>query len=154
MTTIPPQPLAQPSASAFMAAVPAMSGGNTPFAARYARELRDVIIRQAHRSPRNMQVHLGPSEIGSMCDRQVIGKFAGEPETAHVADPWASVVGTAVHAWLAEHFGLENGLNGYIRWVTEQRVAAHPLYPGTADLYDGVEEVLVDWKVQGPTSMA
>jgi hypothetical protein len=143
-----------PSASAFMAAVPAMSGGNTPFAARYARELRDVIVRQAHRSPRNMQRTLGPSEIGSVCDRQVVGKFAGEPETNHVSDPWASVVGTAVHAKLAEFFALENGLNGYVRWVPEQRVSAHPLYPGTADLYDGVEEIVVDHKVLGPTSMA
>jgi hypothetical protein len=80
------------------------------------------------------------------CDRQVVGKFAGEPVTNHVADPWPSIVGTAVHAWLAEHFSLENGLNGYDRWITEKRVSPHPLYPGTADLYDGVEELVCDWK--------
>jgi len=142
------------TAAAFMGTVPAMSGGNTPFAARYARELRDVILRQASRQPRNLQVHLGPSEIGSECDRQVVGKFAGEPHTNHVGDPWASIVGTAVHAWLAEKFGLENSLNGYLRWITERQVAPHPAYPGHADLYDGIEEAVVDWKILGPTSMA
>lgn len=145
---------APPSPSEYMARVPVMSGGNTAFAARYARELRDVIIRQADRQPRNVQRSLGPSELGLVCDRRVVSKFAGEPKTNHVSDPWPSVVGTAVHAWLAEHFGLENNLNGYIRWVTEQRVAAHPLYPGTADLYDAVEELVCDWKALGPTSMA
>lgn len=142
------------SPSAFMGTVPALSGGNTPSAVRYGRTLRDVIIRQASRMPRNVQRSLGPSELGSECHRQVVGKFAGEPITNHVADPWASIVGTAIHAWLAEHFGLENNLNGFIRWVPEQRVAAHPLYPGTADLYDAVEETVVDWKALGPTSMA
>ena len=41
------------------------------------------------------------------CDRQVVSKMCGEPVTNHVADPWPSVVGTAVHAWLAEKF--DNG---------------------------------------------
>lgn len=143
-----------PSPGQVMGKVPSMAGGNTAAAIRYGRELRDVIVRQASRQPRQVQVHLGPSELGTACDRQVVGKFAGEPRTAHVIDPWASVVGTAVHAWLAEHFGLENRLNGFTRWVPEQRVAPHPLYPGTADLYDGVTETVVDWKCLGPTSMS
>jgi hypothetical protein len=138
----------------FLATVPAMAGGNTAFAARYARELREVVVRQAHRQPRNVQRHLGPSELGHICHRHVVGKFAGEQITNHVVDPWPSIVGTAVHAWLAEKFLIENTINGVIRWVTEQRVHPDPLYPGTADLYDAYEQVLVDHKVLGPTSMA
>lgn len=80
------------------------------------------------------------------CHRLVIGKFAGEQITNHVTDPWPSIVGTAVHAWLAEKFLIENTINGVIRWVTEQRVHPDPLYPGTADLYDAYEQVLVDHK--------
>lgn len=144
----------QMSPGSFMGTTPVMSGSNTPAGARYARELRDVIIRQADRQPRNVQRHLGPSEIGVACDRQVVGKFAGEPRTGHVPDPWASVVGTAVHAKLAEFFANENKLNGFTRWVPELRVSPHPLYPGTADLYDGVTETVVDHKVLGPTSIA
>lgn len=137
-----------------MGTVPAMSGSNTAAGARYARELRDAILRQATRQPRNTQRHLGPSELGEECDRQVVGKFAGEPRTNNVSDPWASVVGTAVHAKLAEFFASENHLNGFTRWVPELKVSPHPLYPGTADLYDGVTETVVDWKILGPTSMA
>lgn len=141
------------SPDAFMRAVPALPGGNTPWAARYGLELREIIVRQAHRSPRNLQAHLGPSELGQECDRQVVGKLAGEPVTNHVSDPWPSVVGTAVHAWLARHFSLENTLTQTLRWVPEQHVSPHPSYPGTADLYDAAEQCVVDWKCLGSTSM-
>jgi hypothetical protein len=144
------------SPEAFMAAAPSLPSGNTAFASAYAHELREIIVRQAHRQPRNMQSHLGPSEIGAECDRQVVGKLAGEPVTNHVPDPWPSIVGTAVHAWLAEKFGLENRLNGLAipRWLTEQRVSPHPSYPGTADLYDTQYRAVVDWKILAPTSLA
>jgi hypothetical protein len=144
------------SPSAFMAAAPTLPNGNTAFASAYAHELHEIINRQAHRQPRNMQSHLGPSEIGDQCDRKVVGKLAGEPVTNHVVDPWASIVGTAVHAWLAEKFGLENQLNQFAfpRWLTEVRVTPHPSYPGTADLYDAAYKSVVDWKILGPTSMA
>ena len=136
----------------FMAAAPPSLSGNTPWASRYASELRQVVHEHARGSPRNMQVHLGPSEIGSPCDRQVVGKLAGIPMTNHVVDPWASVIGTAVHAWLAVAFTADNARHG-IRWVAERRVTPHPDHPGTADLYDGVEQAVVDHKILGPTSL-
>ena len=137
----------------FMAAAPTGLNGNTPWAARYASELRQVVNEHARGSARNLQVHLGPSEIGSPCDRQVVGKLAGIPTTNHVVDPWASVVGTAVHAWLADAFAADNKRHG-IRWVPEQRVIPHPDHPGTADLYDAVEQAVVDHKCLGESSMA
>lgn len=140
---------------AFMQAapVPAMPQGNTLWASRYAADLRQVIVRQASRQPRSVQLFLGPSELGAECDRQVIGKMIAAPRTNHVSDPWPSIVGTAVHAWLAEKFRLENELNGTLRWLTETRVAPHPQHPGTADLFDLLEAALVDWKILGPTSI-
>src|ERR1043165_287215 len=139
----------------YMDLVPAMPNGSTPWAARYAWELMDAIKRQAARQPRNLQVHLGPSELGHICDRNVVGKLAGQPHTGHVIDPWPSIVGTAVHAWLADAFAKENLLNGFIRWVPEARVTPSPLQnPGTADLYDAATNTVVDWKVLGPTSIA
>lgn len=138
----------------FMAAArPVALIGNTPWAAGYAATLRGVVHEHARNSKRNLQIHLGPSEIGSPCDRQVVGKLAGIPETNHVADPWASVVGTAVHAWLADAFSADNLRHG-LRWVPEQRVIPHPDHSGTADLYDGLEQAVVDHKILGPTSMA
>lgn len=143
-----------PSPGQMLARVPSLPGGNTPWAQQYGRELREIIVRQAHRSPRNLQIHLGPSEIGEVCDRQVVGKFSGQPQTNHVTDPWPSIVGTAVHAWLADAFAKENNLDGILRWVTEQRVAPHPSYPGSCDLYDASNMCTVDWKILGPTTIS
>jgi hypothetical protein len=133
---------------------PAMPGGSSPWASAYGRDLRDAIIRQARRQPRSVQRSLGPSELGAECDRQVVSKMCGEPVTNNVSDPWPSVVGTAVHAWLAEKFGNENRLNGQARWLTEASVLPHPLYRGTSDIYDTATQTVVDWKVLGPTSLA
>ncbi|HEX7038701.1 MAG TPA: hypothetical protein VF202_01150 [Trueperaceae bacterium] len=137
----------------FMAAAPAPLSGNSPWAVRYAADLRRVVNEHAAHNPRTLQAHLGPSELGSICDRQVAGKLAGVPRTNHVVDPWPSIVGTAVHAWLADAFAADNARHG-LRWVPEQRVVPHPDHPGTADLYDGEEQAVVDHKILGETAMA
>jgi len=143
---------------AFMAAAPAPLNGNSPWSSRYAAELRRVVIEHAERSPRSLQLQLGPSEVGVACDRQVVGKMAGLPKTNHVSDPWPSIVGTAVHAWLADAFDADNARRGVIRWVTEQRVQTHPdaglIHPGTGDLYDAAEQAVDDHKVLGETTLA
>lgn len=138
----------------FMAAAPAPIGGSSPWASRYATEFRRVVREHAARQPRSLQTFLGPSELGARCDRQVVGKFAGEPETNHVVDPWASVIGTAVHAWLADAFVADNHRHGVLRWVAEQQVTPHPDHPGKADLYDAVERAVADHKILGESSMA
>lgn len=142
------------TAAQFMSAAPAPMNGSSPWASRYAAELRRVVTETALNAPRNRQRQLGPSELGSQCDRQVAGKMAGLPHTNHVVDPWASVIGTAVHAWLADAFTSDNIRHNLMRWVSEQRVTPHPDHPGTMDLYDAWEQAVVDHKILGETSMA
>jgi len=142
------------SPAEFMAASPRVLDGSSEWASRYARELRGVITRQATLAPRSQQAHLGPSELGEPCHRQVTGKLAGVPRTNHVSDPWPSIVGTATHAWLAQACRDDNERERALRWVTEQRVEPHPDYPGSADLYDAWEAAVVDWKVLGASSLA
>jgi hypothetical protein len=137
----------------FMSSAPTPVGGSSPWAARYAAELRRVILDYAARAPRTLQQHLGPSELGVPCDRQVAGKMAALPSTNHVADPWPSIVGTACHAYAEEAFSADNLRQGLMRWVTEQKVTPHPDHPGTADLYDAVERAVVDHKFLGESSM-
>lgn len=143
------------SPAEFMASAkaPPPLNGSSPWASRYAAELRRVVVEHAARAPRSLQVHLGPSELGHACDRQVVGKMAGVPTTNHVADPWPSVVGTAIHAWLADAFTAANARHG-MRWVAEQRVTPHPNHPGTADLYDAQWRAVVDHKCLSESSMA
>jgi len=140
--------------AAFMSSAPTPVGGSTPWASRYAAELRRVFLEHAARAPRTLQQHLGPSELGVACDRQVVGKMAALPATNHVADPWPSIVGTACHAWAADAFDADNVRRNVLRWVTETRVTPHPDHPGTADLYDAQERAVVDHKFLGESSMA
>lgn len=128
--------------------------GNTPWASAMAREVIGVVTRATERAPRSQQVHLGPSEIGVECDRQVVGKLLRMPKTNHVADPWPSFVGSAVHVALADAFDADNRATGVLRWLTETRVEPHPDHRGTADLYDEVEQAVLDHKNLGESSMA
>ncbi|PXY33703.1 hypothetical protein BAY59_10885 [Prauserella coralliicola] len=116
--------------------------------------MRRVVTDHAARAPRSLQLYLGPSELGVECDRQVAGKMAGVPKTNHVMDPWPSIVGTAVHAWLADAFTAHNARTGVLRWITEQRVTPHDNHPGTGDLYDAVEQTVGDHKVLGESTLA
>lgn len=115
--------------------------------------LRNVIHGHAERAPRSLQSHLGPSELGSPCDREVAGKMAAIPATNHVGSPWPSIRGTALHAWVADAFLADNTKTGRLRWVAEQKVTPHPDHPGTADLYDAEERAVVDHKFLGATSL-
>jgi len=137
-----------------MTAAPTPLNGSSAWASRYATELREIITGHAARAPRSVQTSLGPSELGSACDRQVAAKMAGLHGTNHVSDPWPSIVGTAVHAWLAACFEQHNVQTGMLRWLAEHRVTPHPDHPGTADLYDAVERCVVDHKVLGPSTLA
>lgn len=142
------------SPTEFLAAAPKSVSGSSPWASRYAAELRRVFLEHAARAPRTLQQHLGPSELGVACDRQVAGKMAALPVTNHVVDPWPSIRGTALHAWACEAFEAQNLRGGVLRWVAEQKVTPHPDHPGTADLYDAVEQAVVDHKFLGESSMA
>jgi len=143
-----------PSPADFMGSAPVSAvSGNTEWATRMARTVKDVVIRAANRAPRSLQVHLGPSELGVECDRQVVGKLVSEPRTNHVADPWPSVVGTAVHAWLADAFEQDNQKTDSQRWFAERRVIPHPEHAGTGDLYDAWEAAVLDHKCLGETSL-
>ena len=133
---------------------PAPVNGNSPWASRYSHELRRVVAEHAAAAPRQLQTQLGPSGMGVLCHRQVVGTMAGLPAINQVSDPWPSIVGTAVHAWLAEAFTADNVRHDLRRWIAEQRVTPHPDHPGTADLYDAVEQAVVDHKVLGETSLA
>lgn len=141
----------------FMSAAPAPLAGNTAWAGRYAGELRRIVERHANGSARNLQRHLGPSEIGHLCHRQVAGKLAQLPPTNHVTDPWPSIMGTAGHAWMEECLTALNTELARTRFLAEFRVTptlGFEGHPGTGDGYDADHQAVIDHKFLGNTSMA
>lgn len=121
-----------------------------------------MVVRYADRLPRNVQRHLGPSELGYSCNRRLVGQMAGVTlgpgGTNRMHDPWASIVGTAIHAFLDDAFKWESlrlireGLAEEVRWHSERRVTPDPgsplPHPGTADLYDAQSFTVDDHKAQ------
>jgi hypothetical protein len=112
------------------------------------------LIRFADSSKaRNNQVVIGPSEIGSTCDRRLAMRIAGARRLNRTSDPWPAIVGTAMHDWLERCLALDNerlkASGRPPRWITELRVNADPIISGTSDAYDTWTKTVVDWKSMG-----
>lgn len=111
---------------------------------------KDVILDAARFAPRSQQVRIGPSEIGTPCVSRLVRKLAGCEEVNIGSDPWASIVGTAVHSWLADAFIRENTKLGRERYKVEQKVTLPDGTSGTSDLFDRDTGRSIDWKVTSP----
>lgn len=116
--------------------------------------LQQVVRDRASVLPRTLQQAVGPSEIGDDCQRRIAYRLMGLPGPNNNGDPWPSIVGTAVHAWLADAFLLDNERLGRIRWLVEQRVYLTDGISGTCDLYDCWTHRIIDHKILGTTSMS
>lgn len=130
----------------------------------HADELKGLIGLAINAAPRSQQKRIGPSEIGTPCERKLAYKLLGVPETDLRGPAWRPTVGTAVHAWLDHQFQRLNQLYGGDRFYTERRVQAgwivDPTRPeggywleGTCDLFDRHKRSTVDWKIVGPTKI-
>lgn len=119
--------------------------------------LRAVIEETIRTHPRSLQTALGPSELGTACDRCLVHLLAGHRVTEHVV-PWLPTVGTAVHTWLDQAMRLHamSSPDGD-RWHTEERVTVGQVggvdIHGNADLYDEATGTVVDWKITGKTTL-
>ena len=110
---------------------------------------------------RSQQTRIGPSEIGTPCDRKIGYKLLGYPEPARVN--WKAQIGTWGHAGLEQVFFEDNQRGipslGSERWLTENRVSVgvipHLGYEltGSCDLYDRATGTVIDHKFVGPTQL-
>jgi hypothetical protein len=119
-----------------------------------AGELIATVVDAARYAPRNRQTAIGPSEVGHPCNRRLAYRAVETKRLWADSDPWASIVGVAVHAWLASAFAAENLMLDEPRWLVEQRVHATPGLPGSCDLYDLHTDTVIDHKVVGTATMA
>lgn len=111
--------------------------------------LSAVIRAAANNAPRSLQNAIGPSEVGEPCTRRLAYKLTDWTTTNTFSDPWPSVSGTAIHAWLADTFASDTNT----RWLTEQKVQVSDTLSGTVDLFDMDNGIVIDHKCVGATSM-
>jgi hypothetical protein len=120
-------------------------------------ELIGTITEAMAAHPRSQQKRIGPSEMGTPCQRKLAYKLGlVEPVTRDTAG-WRARVGTAVHADLAGIFAEKNAALGIERYVMEMEVGiglvGEDEITGSIDLYDHQTASVVDWKVPGITSL-
>ena len=109
-----------------------------------AMELAQMIHDAGVWTPRARQVAIGPSEMGHECSRRLAYKLLDwEQVNVSQSSNWASQVGTAIHAHLADIFRKKEGFE------VEQKVTIRGQLAGTVDLFDTVRGIVMDWKTTG-----
>lgn len=116
-------------------------------------ELRGILIDHDANSERTRQDAIGPSEIAVPCDRRLAYRARSIPQHRDGRVNWAPLLGTAIHATIAEALQAENVRLDRERWLVEQRVWPDPAISGSCDAYDVDTDTVVDWKLVGPTRL-
>lgn len=129
------------------------SDPNEALGATLLSDLTDVIKWTDNNSTRSVQKSIGPSELGSLCDRRIAYRLADAPEVNWWSDPLPAIVGTAVHGWLEQAVTKFQAVHFMDRWVTELTVHPDPLVKGHLDLYDRDYRAILDWKTVSPTKL-
>jgi hypothetical protein len=123
----------------------------------FRQPLMDAIYWADANTARSIQRHIGPSEIGTDCPREIAYKLAETPEVTQGVDPWFAVLGTATHEWLS--FALDQYQKIVLgrgpdnpRWLVEQRVRIeHSDFglEGNTDVLDLDLMEVIDYKLLG-----
>lgn len=117
-------------------------------------EMRDVLADLDDSRPRSMQTTLGPSELGTPCQRQIAMKLAGIPRQLPDARPaWAPMQGTAMHTLMEEALRYHNTKLGRPRWLIEEKLQIDHEVSGHGDAFDTDFGMVVDWKYVGVTTL-
>lgn len=120
-------------------------GGNNPESEALRLKIIKLMTDASNGSARSLQTAIGPSEIGHPCPRKVAYKLANVRENTSYQDPFPSIMGVAMHAWMEENLPRDE-------WIPEQRVNAdgRELF-GHSDAYHKPTRTVVDWKFLGST---
>ncbi|MFD4474602.1 hypothetical protein ACFWPU_00595 [Streptomyces sp. NPDC058471] len=127
------------------------------FDREYAARIKELFYAYDNRRTsdnRGAQTTMGPSEMGTPCDRRLALSLLRMPAVNPGGDGWAAFVGTAIHAALAEMFLWANHETG--RFAVEERLEFGSAFvpKGTTDLIDRTLFLVVDHKCQGRWSRA
>ena len=124
-----------------------------PFSVLLKQKLIQMILWADKQNPRSKQVAIGPSEIGDQCDRRIGYRIAQIPQCNTDFDPWAAVVGTALHSWLDQAVQMWMAEHQDPAWSTETTLSISEFVEGHSDLYSHEYHAVIDWKGAGPDVM-
>lgn len=123
-------------------------------ASNLAERIKAVVNNHSANAPRSQQKRIGLSEVGEVCVRKTSYKLLDWARTNPATDPWASISGTAIHAWLAEAFDDIYYDNSEDKaYLVEHSVAVTDSLHGTCDLFDLRNKMVIDHKCVGQTGM-
>jgi hypothetical protein len=123
--------------------------GMSPLEVDIRTELTEIINWWSRNIPRNAQIRVGPSDIGTPCDRELAYRLTGMPPVQY-SDPLPSIVGTATHSWMADAVQKFEAAHGFQRYGVEMKVAPDVVLSGSTDLYHYDRQLVLDWKFPGP----
>jgi hypothetical protein len=124
-----------------------------PFATLIKNKIIEMVRWADQQNPRAQQQAIGPSELGTVCDRRIGYRVAGVPARNVDFDPWAAVVGTAIHSWMDSAVRAWMVAHGSSSWSTETGLSVAEFVEGRADLYSHDHRAVIDYKTVGPDIM-
>lgn len=122
-------------------------------AERLVASLKEMFYAYSNRMARTVQETLGPSEIGTPCDRRLAMSLMRIPPVNPGSDNWASFVGTCVHAGLAEMFQWADAHQGRFAVEVPLEYPSQLVPHGTSDLLDRTAFMVDDHKLMGRWSL-
>src|SRR5215207_9759146 len=132
--------------ASIMGPAPTVHETMSPEALELKKTLTDIITWAERNRPRSLQVQLGPSELGTECDRRIGYKIAQVPEVNVHMDPWTVFVGSAIHSRLQECIDTWGRNDGSERFLTEQHAPLDEFINAHPDLLDVKRNMVIDHK--------
>lgn len=125
----------------------------TPLGLEITHRVKEMFHGYSNRQERTQQSTLGPSEIGTPCDRRIALSLLRYPTVNPGGDNWASFVGTCGHTGMEEMSVWADAGSG--RYAAEQRLTfpSKHVPKGTTDLIDRTLMYVGDWKFMGQWSL-
>lgn len=128
----------------------------TPLGEEIANRLKEIFFAYDNRNSednRSAQTTLGPSEIGTPCERRLAMSLLRIAPVNPGGDGWAAFVGTQIHRGLAEMLVWSSGTTGRHAVEQELRYPSAHVPKGTADWIDRTVYLLGDHKGMGANSL-
>jgi len=136
--------------------LPGKAAPLTDHAAALAQRVKETFYAYSNRRTsdnRSAQTTLGPSEIGTTCDRRLAMALLGSVPVNPGGDGWAAFVGTSTHVGMAEVYEWANASTGRYAVEIPLTFGSVVVPKGTSDLLDRREGEIIDWKVMGAYSL-